>query len=132
MFSFRIVLYVVAFHLMGSLAQFRNYEVYSVDNGYGVPYTHRYSSGYMFSQGDRYQRNPSANYLAQSYETQLQTGYTPSTPTTSSCESFWSYQTDFSGETFGLITISSPDYSKIVLRAIFSVAARLPTVSLST
>lgn len=75
----------------------------------------------------------------QSYQPQTQQSYQPQaqqqiyqtqslTSSSSSCNDYWSLQTEFN-EKFGVITIPNPDYRKIVLKIILSVAAQLPSVS---
>lgn len=46
----------------------------------------------------------------------------------SSCDSFWSIQSE-NNEKFGFISVPSPDFRKIVLRAVVSVATQIPPVS---
>lgn len=55
---------------------------------------------------------------------------TQSLRTASSCDNFWSYQSD-RGEKFGLLRIPNINNSKIDLKAYFSINANLPSVSFS-
>lgn len=119
LFNFKgilIVLSALSIRFLFSNAQYSNYEVITI-NSNKVPFTNRFTS-----EGG--QNTQLTNFLLESNTNQYPTS------SSGSCDYFWSYQSDSSGETFGVISIPNPDYKKNLLRAMFSVASRLPSVSM--
>lgn len=101
--------------------QYGGFEVYEYDSQNAIPHNYQHHQGQNFNQRTRGQE---PNVLETSYD-QTQPELLSSS---SSCEEFWSIQTE-SNENVGVITIPTPDYRKVVLRAVLSIAARLPSVS---
>lgn len=124
-YKIRFVVSAITISLVLSEPQFGNYEsfnVYEIDTNNGNPTSHRINPGQNYNN-HRYQSNPLNNPLANS-DFDSRNDQQSST----SCDSYWSYQTDYT-EKFGIISIPNPDYQKSVIRALLSVAERLPTVS---
>lgn len=123
-YKIRFIVNAITISLVFSEPQHGNYEsfdVFEIDTINGVPTTHRVNPGQNYNN-HRYQSNPLSNPLANSDFNNR------NDQQSTSCDSFWSYQTDYT-EKFGIISIPNPHYEKSVIRALLSVAERLPTVS---
>lgn len=115
--NLNIVLIVlsVTVKLMPLNAQFGSYEVHSFYSGSNA---NRFTETYEQPRRAHYQNYQLTNVLPERMTT-----------TSRSCERFLSYRTDLMGQTFAIISIFNPNYKKNIIRAIFSVAAKLSTVS---
>ena len=115
----RKVLIILTINFVFSIAQNENYDVFDFNGEDDFVQTHQFSNGYTQSGLN----NALLNFLPGSSQKRKQSSFD------SPCESYFSYQKEPRGETFGTISIPNPDHNKVVIRTVFSVAARLPTVS---
>lgn len=97
-------------------SQYGNFEMYD-----------RMPQNYHFNP---YSNNPFMNppQIPENSDNQVSRNFQQPSTISSSCEDYWSVLSDYY-ETYGLLTVPSPDFRTIVIRVILSVAAQLPTVS---
>lgn len=148
-----LVISALTISLVLAKPQFGDFEIYESYPQNSVPNTNQYHQGHKNHNIRNQDPNTIVNFInydpqpQQSYQPQVQQNYQPQaqqshqlqaqqqiyqtqslSSSSNSCNDYWSLQTEFN-EKFGVITIPNPDYRKIVLKIILSVAAQLPSVS---